>query len=449
MKKHIVLLIALVFASVSFIVSQSVSGNVTTTTTPVTTIPMTTTNQPFTYYNFDDLIDQIYAQVRAEIYEEIYNELTMMVGEELYEAIYEEVSRRLNDLISDGQIPVVMDLFQDDIFAVVALSNKSVFGITTYKGLTPVSLGSGVVYRFDESTNTYYIITNEHVIDEGDNFKIVFSDNSRVTATLIGFDVVADIAILTFSGVGLDKEILVSPLADSSKVLKGSPVLAVGNPRGYDFYGAVTLGVVSGLDRNVDGDYFVNYIQHDASINSGNSGGPIYNLNGEVVGINVSKYAASDIEGMGFAIPINLVKTIIAKIESGTMLYETIKPRLGITFFDVSSLTITDNKFDVSSLRVSDSNTLTNIKITLPNSYQSGLFIRTILTDGSIFGSTIKVGDLIVKVNDHDINQLVDYYQYLYANFQSGDVVTISYLVINYDTLSYSETIQTITITLK
>lgn len=447
MKKSILILAVAIFGILSFVLAPKVAFG----TSPSTTIPVTTTNIDSTtpglsYTDLNDLIDQIYAELRAQIYADIYAELSQMIGEDLYEDIYAAVIARFDELVDAGTIPVVINQFQDQINAVVARADRSVFGISTYLGTVGKSLGSGVVYRHDEVADVYYLITNEHVVSGGDNYRIVFADESWVEATLLGVDVEADIAILSFNGAATDKTIEVSPLASDDAAKPGQIVLAVGNPRGYSFYGSVTMGVISGIKRDVDNDPFVLYVQHDASINSGNSGGPIYNLDGEVVGINVSKYVSSDIEGMGFSIPIALVKRIVDRVEAGTLAQRTIKPRLQASWLDVSETVDSNNEVLLASLDVDPLTKLTNVKIKLPTGVATGLLVRTMEVSGTLYDAGITIGDLIVKVGDHDITTWYDLYVHLYANYESGDSVTIWYYDFNPGNLNYNPTLRSATI---
>lgn len=451
MKKTLILASLAVFGILSFVFGPLLTEGTTVpvTTIPETTITLDTSSTGFSYADLDDLIDQIYAEVRAEIYDDIYAELSQMISDDLYEEIYAAVIAQFDELVAGGSIPVVMNQFQDSIDAVVALANQSVFGVTTYLGTEGQSLGSGVVYRYDQAANQYYLITNQHVVDEGDNFRIVFSDESEVEATLLGVDTEADIAILRFSGVGLNQTIAVSPLAQDDATVKGDVVLAVGNPRGYNFYGSVTMGIVSGIDRDVDYDPFVLYIQHDASINSGNSGGPLYNLDGEVVGINVSKYVSDDIEGMGFAIPISLVKRIIERIEANNLPQSTIKARLMASWLDVSTLVDTNNDVAVARLEVNPLTTLTNIKVKLPSGIRNGLLVESMEVAGTLWNSGVAVGDLLIKIGDYTITDTYGLYEHLYANYEAGDTIVVWYYQFSVSGLNYNPTLRSATVTLK
>ncbi|MFA6648483.1 MAG: trypsin-like peptidase domain-containing protein [Candidatus Izemoplasmatales bacterium] len=289
----------------------------TTMTTQVTTLTIDESIKTYNYTDFNDLVNQIYVDVYEQIYAELYAEYseTIFIDPEqlelnIYEEIYAQVEAELWAQINTGNITIVMDDFLDQLLNVAEIANHSVIGVSTYNDSEGIALGSGVIYFYDSFANVYYLITNQHVVEGGNNFKVVFANGDEVVATLLGADDEVDIAILSFSGAGLDQDITVSVLGDSDALTQGTIVLASGNPRGYNFFGSMTMGIVAGINRIID-DNTTPYIQHDAAINSGNSGGPLYNLLGEVIGINVSKYAITDIEGMGFAIPINLVKTVI------------------------------------------------------------------------------------------------------------------------------------------
>jgi len=316
MKKWVILLLLSLSLTSGVIAAQSISGE--TTTVPITTIPetsSTTYSNPYQYIyvNQEDLVNQIYADLYAEIYAELYTEMAASIASDLYEEIYQSVLDHFEASFDAGTFAVPADEVQLQIYDVVDLSDESVVGVSSYVGSDGLALGSAVIFDYNATTQTYYVITNEHVVDGGDNYKIVFSDMEKVVATLLGVDADIDIAILSFSAIGLDRSFQVSTLGDSDLLAPGTLVLAAGHPKGYDFYGSINLGIIAGVNRLISGET-VAYIQHDAAINSGNSGGPLYNLAGEVIGINVSKYATTDIEGMGFAIPINTVKDVIAQI---------------------------------------------------------------------------------------------------------------------------------------
>ncbi|XFA99606.1 S1C family serine protease [Candidatus Izemoplasma sp. B36] len=282
-----------------------------TTTTTIDTNPVETT-----FYDvYNSLVDELYSQVYSNLYDDLYQDIVDQINQEYYEQIYAQVESDLAELLREEEISVYLNEFQQTIYDVIELSEKSVFGVTAFND-EEASIGTGVVYKYDNVNQLFYIVTNHHVIENMDQYRIYFATGDQVEANLIGYDENVDIAVLTFQSTPLPVDVEVATFGDSDLVEIGEFALAVGHPTGYDFFNSVTLGIISGLDRVIDANAYVNYIQHDAAINSGNSGGPIYNLDGEVIGINVIKYATVDIEGMGFSIPSNLVLQVIQNIEN-------------------------------------------------------------------------------------------------------------------------------------
>jgi len=380
----------------------------------------------------------------SALIQEIYDTVVAQITDETYDEIYGKVLASLNEKIASGEITVTANSIQDAILTVISTAKSAIVGITN---IDNSSLGSGVIYQ--KIGTIYYVITNYHVVEDGTSFEIEFSDGDSIEATLIGYDAEVDIALLTFDAEGLDQSITVSALGDSDTLVEGSFVLAIGNPEGYDYYGSVTLGVVSGTDRVLDGDYFIGYIQHDAAINSGNSGGALFNLAGEVIGINTAKLAATEIEGMGFAIPINLVKEVIANILAGND--ETIKPVLGASILDVAEnvedgvITITTTS-TVSGPMGRPQTVTTEEEFTLPEAINGGLFIASVSTGSSIEG-VIEYGDVIVQIDNYTITDFTQYMDYFYDHYRNGDTVTLVFY--EYENESYAEAAKTVTITLK
>lgn len=177
--------------------------------------------------------------------------------------------------------------------------------VTVFSSGKEKSMGSGF------SVENHIIVTNQHVVDGGNEFNIVTRDGKKSKASLIYSSEAMDVAVLK-----IDKEVKVLKMGDSKKLKVGEEVYAIGTPVSFNFHHTVTRGIVSGLNRELeltkDKKTMKNLIQHDASINPGNSGGVLINSRGEVVGINTLK--VSTFEGMGFAIPIDDIKPIIANI---------------------------------------------------------------------------------------------------------------------------------------
>ncbi len=223
---------------------------------------------------------------------------------------------------------------------VSAKNANSVVGILTYADTwergrgthsTNISQGSGVVIR-----DGGYILTNNHVIDGGSSYKILMPSGDKVDALLIGADSSLDLAVLKVEG-DAARELVPVTIGSSAELVVGSTAVAIGNPGGEVLANTVTQGIVSALERsNVSAEQnalrSVAYIQHDAAINSGNSGGGLFNYKGELIGINTLKYSGSAyssvmFEGLGFAIPVETVVNVAADlIEYG----KVIRPALGV-----------------------------------------------------------------------------------------------------------------------
>ena len=212
------------------------------------------------------------------------------------------------------------------------------FGNSAPSTSTATATGTGVVI-----TENGYIVTNAHVIYDSeygaglaDSISVLLNDDSTYTAEVIGYDTDCDIAVLKIDAEGLTA----AEFGDSDTLKLGESVIAIGNPLGFELMDTVTGGMVSGLNRSITiNDSAMNLIQTDAAINSGNSGGPLVNKYGQVIGINSSKMSSSysgeaSIEGIGFAIPSNEVAQIVDDILNYG--YVTGKPQLGISCQDVT-----------------------------------------------------------------------------------------------------------------
>lgn len=180
--------------------------------------------------------------------------------------------------------------------------------------------GSGVVMTQDG-----YIITNNHVVEGASTIKVTLYDGTEYTATLVGADSQTDIAVIKVEAEGLVPAVL----GDSDQLAVGQEVLAVGNPLGT-LGGTVTNGIVSALNRSISVEgQTMTLIQHNAAVSPGNSGGGLFNLNGELVGIVNAKYSDEDAEGLGFAIPVNTAKAVAQELISNG--YVTGRPALGVS----------------------------------------------------------------------------------------------------------------------
>lgn len=254
----------------------------------------------------------------------------------------------------------------------------SVIAVVTYKGNSVAGEGSGVIMSEDDSGNTY-ILTCAHIVSStGITVKVELQDETQYDADVVGYDTRTDIAVLRVASTGFT----VAEFGDSSVLKVGEPVYAIGNPGGTAFYGSFTGGYVSAIDRPTStssSGYTMECIQHDAAINPGNSGGALVNSFGQVIGINSSKIADEDYEGMGFAIPINVAKEVVADIlENG---YVANRAKLGITYLPVSQ----NQTYSMIANR---------------NKLPSGSVIIATIDDNSAFtGTEVKSGDMIIAAN--------------------------------------------------
>lgn len=290
--------------------------------------------------------------------------------------------------------------------AVAKKATPSVVGITT----TSVSrdnmfaipqetqgVGTGIIVD-----SNGYILTNSHVVSDGDATKVnvLFSDGSDIDGKVIWYDSQMDLAIVKVDKTGLTA----AELGDSDDVEVGDISIAIGNPLGLDLQKSVTQGIISGLDRTISTSQSTNMtglIQTDASINSGNSGGPLLNEKGQVIGINTAK--ASQGEGLGFAIPINTAKTIIEEvIKDGN--YE--KVTLGI------------KGTDLETYEQAVGQDLTG---------DSGVYVVEVTSVSSAEKAKMAAGDIIIKVGDTEITSMNDLNKALYG-YSSGDKTEVTVL---------------------
>ena len=251
--------------------------------------------------------------------------------------------------------------------------------------------GSGVILTTDG-----YIVTNYHVVEGAQQVTVTLHDDSTYTATVVGSDQQSDIALLKIEADGLTPAVL----GDSDNVQVGEVVIAVGNPMGT-LGGTVTDGIVSALNRDitVEGNQMT-LMQTSAAISPGNSGGGLFNTNGELIGIVNAKYSDEDAEGLGFAIPVNTMKTVVQDLlENG---YVTGRPAFGITVITVSDVQ-TAMQYGVSSL---------------------GVYVNSVDAGSGAEAAGMKAGDRIVSIGTQLVETTDDVTNAL-KNYNVGDVVEI------------------------
>ena len=269
-----------------------------------------------------------------------------------------------------------------------------------------VASGSGFVYKKDDKYG--YILTNYHVIEDGKKYVITFTDGTEVDAELVNGDEYYDIAILK---VDVKKIIKVATLGNSSNVELGDSVFTVGAPLGKEYMGTITKGIISGVNRMVtvnltSGSYLMEVIQTDASINSGNSGGPICNIKGEVIGITSSKLKGTGVEGMGFAIPINAVLDVIENMESGN---KVVRPYLGVQLVDISNTFALQYYYGINIGDVDFGAVLSYVEEGKP---------------ASIAG--LQVGDIIIEINGKKVTD-TSHFKYELYKYNVGNKITVKY----------------------
>ncbi|MED3727255.1 S1C family serine protease [Priestia endophytica] len=291
---------------------------------------------------------------------------------------------------------------------------ESVVGIYTYQGnqlfegTTETGAGSGVIYK--KSGDYAYIVTNHHVVDGASQVEVQVSEGTRLQAKVVGSDELTDLAVLRIDGSKVNS---VAELGDSSKLTLGEPAIAIGNPLGF-LEGSVTEGIISStnrtipVDTNGDGqeDWQSEVIQTDASINPGNSGGALINIDGQVIGINSSKIAQDEVEGIGFAIPMNVAKPIIEDLEQDG---KVDRPTLGVRIANLSQVN-----------PVGRTETLK-----LPDSVQEGVVIIEVEGSSLAEKAGLKQYDVITKVNGDKISSDAELRRSIYES--NGKKMSITY----------------------
>lgn len=278
----------------------------------------------------------------------------------------------------------------------------SVVVVQNYKNDKSNGIGSGFIYN-----NDGYIMTNSHVIEGASNIKVMLMSGDAVDATIIGDDEYADIAVIK-----IDKKYVtkVATLGSSESINVGDTVFTIGSPISSEYYGTVTRGILSGKNRLVNvtvessNDWIMNVMQTDAAINPGNSGGSLCNANGDVIGINSMKLVQSQVEGMGFAIPIEDAISYANMIVNGKKIKRSY---LGLRMVNVSS---TYN--------------FANEDIKIDSKVISGVAIIEILKDGPCNNTGLKKGDVITKIGDYKIKTVAELRYHLYK-YKPNDKINI------------------------
>jgi len=290
--------------------------------------------------------------------------------------------------------------------SVVAITTESV-SYTVYGDYVSEGAGSGVIFTEDG-----YIITNHHVISGATNIQVTLENGDVHKATLIGTDSQTDLAVIKIDVKGLKPTTLAAP----DSVMVGQTVLAIGNPLGT-LSNTVTNGIVSSLARQLTvGEAKMTLLQHNAAVSPGNSGGGLFNVNGELIGIVNAKSSGEGVEGIGFAIPLQTINTVVPElIENG---YVTGRPQLGITAYEILSY-----------------QTIYSVPTEIRRAYEGiqrpGIYINT---DDAVQyakdSDKLQMGDYLSAIDDQLIDEFVDISLYL-AEKKAGQTVKLT--VYRYD----------------
>ncbi len=312
--------------------------------------------------------------------------------------------------ITEDVIKEVRDVTINDtgIAEAVAKVYDSVVVVSTYRDGTYIASGTGFVYRQDG--DTYYLLTNYHVIEDGDNVTVTFTNGDVVETEIVGHDEYADIAVLSIES---DTELTVAELGNNEESRVGDTAFAVGAPLDSAYSWTVTRGIISGKDRMVEvsvsnsntSDYVMKVLQTDAAINSGNSGGPLCNANGEVIGITSLKLISSGVEGMGFAIPIEDAVEKAEQIISGDV---SAYPVIGISMLDFSNAYYSQY---YSLIRNSG--------------LENGVIVTSVENGSAADEAGIEANDIITAIDGEEVLNSAYLRYYLYQH-SVGDDITVT-----------------------
>lgn len=315
-----------------------------------------------------------------------------------------EYTAELTSVTNKTEEKDISTLIENVNNAVVGISRIADKGTTIFlqDGASNLGLGTGFIV-----SNDGYIVTNQHVSGEKNSTCYVTLESGKTyKASVAWADVDLDLSIIKINVNNLDYLIL----GDSDKIKIAEQVYAIGNPIGFEFQRTVTSGIISGLNRTIkieeDGktSYMEDLIQTDATINPGNSGGPLINKNGEVLGINSVKITSA--EGIGFAIPINIIKPIIEQLVSNG---EYITPTLGMFAYDKDIVPYINQELTQ------------NIKL------DTGIYVADVIRNSPAERSGMKRGDILLEIDGIKLEKMSELRTYIYSK-KVGEKVNIKYI---------------------
>lgn len=306
----------------------------------------------------------------------------------------------------------VSDIVESVMPSIVAITNISEAEYSSFWGGRQTyevpSAGSGIIVS--QNDDYLYVVTNNHVVDGANSLTVTFCDNSTVSAEVRGTDPSTDLAVIQVSLGSIEEETLnnikVATLGDSDELKVGEASIAIGNALGYGQ--SVTTGCISALNREVsvsdsssNTNYTAELIQTDAAINPGNSGGALLNAAGEVIGINSVKYSDTDVEGIGYAIPISSAKPIIEDLITKEKVDESESAFLGIAGVDVTD--------DVAQT------------YNMP----TGVHVAQVTSGSAAEKAGIQVGDIITAFDGREISSMEELSTRM-QYYKAGDTVEVT-----------------------
>lgn len=305
----------------------------------------------------------------------------------------DEMQTQLQELSGSASVSGISSVVYGNELTVpqiIAKARPSVVAISTVSGWS-TGTGSGVIMTEDGT-----ILTNAHVVSGAQSITVRVMDGTEYEATLLGMDEKTDLAVIKIDATGLTP----AEFGDSSSIVQGEIAVAIGNPLGLAFEGSVTQGIISAVSREIEVDgRTMTYIQTDAAINPGNSGGALVNGSGQVIGINSVKVSSSDVEGLGFAIPISVALPIAEQLT--TYGYVTGRPSIGIGGEDVTD-------YMVYYYRI-----------------PRGVLVGLVTPDSGAEAGGVEVGDVIVGLNGVSVSTM-DELTNEKDKYSPGDTVTLT-----------------------
>lgn len=308
---------------------------------------------------------------------------------------------------------------------VAKIAKKYNVGILVYQNNSLYTEGSGVVVKEDNDGKFTYVVTCAHVVNHSNvALSVLMEDGTEYPADLVGMDTRTDLAVVRIEASGLDKAVI----ASSDNLVVGQTVYAVGNPGGAEFFGSVTNGIISAIDRPVSSNtgYEMECIQHTSAINPGNSGGALVNGEGQLIGINSMKIASTEYEGMGFAVPSAVVIDVFNSIiENG---YVAGRAKLGISYATPSNYSQTYAMY-----------------VQMKGLPTGTIVIAEISEDSDLANKDVKPGDMIIAVNGKEMTDS-GMLSEMIEDMSAGDSLTLTIVRVNTD--NWSQTEQDIKVTL-